>query len=734
MTDDAAASNLRGDRPKRSASEDLLGFGPLATQCAKALSNDSLREGMVVGIEGAWGSGKSTLLNLIIEKLDDELVAYPPIHVAFSPWLISEREGLLRELFSTLQRAVLRWQAKGGSKSAKAKLVSQNLLTELGKYSDALGFAGGAVERAGKVGLPLAKEAGGFLKWCEKQLKGGQQKALTEIKASLEKALRDFNRRIIVSIDDLDRLDPREIAEVFRLVKSVADLPQVVYLMCYDRRIVGQAIQSANSISNGEEYLEKIVQISLSVPQPEPFVLRGILRQEIEQMIRPRMLVHEATRRLSDVVNGGVGARVRTLRDIARIMDRIRFGWPAIRENVDAADYVWLEIIRATSPGVYDWIQRYLPEMAMLAVNAQIIGDTKKSAMHAELEILIEAEANQGFNIRQELENKILGISFRRFPNDEDTLPIFQTDRLNLTELQSDKRLSSPDHYRFYFALTQPYGAPTPDEFEQLKNALDAPGQSLEQLLVTWVTQHVPGGSKLAQMLDRLSSSASGTLTATQSVALFRALANVKPSALLDGLGAPSHWSSGADFTRSLRGVMAEALEQIVLDSFSQGADLDWLVEILRRETFSHGIYGNQQQAESDRIFNSALFAQIQEVMLARFRATPMQDLLAVMRPLSLLYGWLQILPETDNGEVGLAVTAHVNASDENMLSFFECLSQEPGRDDTGLVLPRPADIERFVDLEALRVRLTALSSRQDELSGRARVILNALTQAAGWR
>ena len=65
-------SELKADKPIKSADEDLYHWGAYADNLAQALRQCSLDEGLVVGIEGPWGSGKTSLKNLLIEKLNLE--------------------------------------------------------------------------------------------------------------------------------------------------------------------------------------------------------------------------------------------------------------------------------------------------------------------------------------------------------------------------------------------------------------------------------------------------------------------------------------------------------------------------------------------------------------------------------------------------------------------------------------------------------------------------------------
>jgi predicted KAP-like P-loop ATPase len=102
---------MDGDRPITRREDDRLGFAPIADHLARAILELRASEGFVFGIEGKWGSGKSTLINLTIEALRTTGIVAPEV-VLFSPWLVGDRDELLRSLFDELATAAV-WPAPG---------------------------------------------------------------------------------------------------------------------------------------------------------------------------------------------------------------------------------------------------------------------------------------------------------------------------------------------------------------------------------------------------------------------------------------------------------------------------------------------------------------------------------------------------------------------------------------------------------------------------------------------
>jgi hypothetical protein len=53
--------------------------------------------------------------------------------------------------------------------------------------------------------------------------------------------LQEEDRRFLIIIDDIDRLNPDEALAIFRLVKSVGRLPNVMYLLVFGPALADQA-------------------------------------------------------------------------------------------------------------------------------------------------------------------------------------------------------------------------------------------------------------------------------------------------------------------------------------------------------------------------------------------------------------------------------------------------------------------------------------------------------------
>jgi hypothetical protein len=337
-------SSFHGDRPIESAEQDRFGFGPLADRVAEALTTQAAGKGFVLGVEGKWGSGKSSLLALVVAKLrgmDQSKVAV----VEFRPWLVGDRNQLLASLFEDLVKAIAGLENAGGDATGTSMITAKEVAEKARRFAGHLGPVGKLAGLAG-LAIPGAAIFGKVLEGLAAAAKDTSEgPTLAAQKDDLSVALVKLDCRIVVTIDDVDRLEPREVGELLRLVRSVADFPNVSYLLCYDATILKHAVEKATGVGDGSAYLEKIVQTEIGVPLPESFALRRWFTAELEALAEcePRRVPD-----LLHVINETGGRGFDTARSVVRVLDSLRAYWPSLNGRVDLVDLVWLRIIAVT--------------------------------------------------------------------------------------------------------------------------------------------------------------------------------------------------------------------------------------------------------------------------------------------------------------------------------------------------------------------------------------------------
>ncbi len=717
---------VKGDRALRAGDEDKLGFREVAARIAASLVDRASEDGLVVGIEGAWGSGKSSLLFLI----EDELTKLPkeqrPSVVNFRPWLLGNRDALLANLFASLRKEIDRVALEAGDASPATVSKAKDAAEALRKFVSGLSKAGDALEVAG--------DATGIssVKWLGRGLKGlgalTNDKAvdppLSELKDKLTKSLSDLGHRFIITIDDVDRLEPREVVEVLRLARSVADFPNVIYLLCYDNGILSHSIEVATKVESGRAYLEKIVQLTVMVPQPEPFQLRKWFGDELHDVASTKS--DDELSRLKSVVDYEGGRQLKSPRAVVRALDSIRFFWPPLRDaQADLADLVWLQLIKDGNPRLYRWIEGYCATAALLALGTARVEDVERAKT---LTDLLESVGGGHFDdlmYRYYFAEQLPGFEVD-YSNDGGRFKLFQqVGEEKRNAAIGSRRLASPDHYRLYFALAGPSHALTQANFNAMWSAADTGAGEVEDLLLRW---HGEGGagslSKADIFLERLFNRNRDLLTQRQCQAFLVAFSNVMDRAYhvrsFDISWVASLWDRAERLVRILLSRLGTDERRSTLDAmFREGSAISWLTELFRRETFAHGRYGSRQRPEEDWFITDPELDRVTAIMLARYRSMSATQVLAVISPLNLLFAWQQGGDET---APRILMESHI-VTDEGLLEVLERLASTVTSSNRGAYQAlKQRDLAPFLDYGAARDRIEkiggTLTERAQNLAG----------------
>ena len=315
------------DKPINSPDEDKFGFKPLAEAIADSISRMTRPEGTVIAINGPWGSGKSSFINLVRHHLDESLKKGDLKIVDFKCWWFSGSEALtiayFRELYSAMKPS-LTW---------KTKIPLKIALSKLGRYLSLVnvGIAGKIISTIGKILV--------------------QANTVESLHKKLSCTLADMDSKYLIIIDDIDRLSPEDAVLIFRLVKSVGGLPNVMYLLAYDRQLA-EKIVSERYPSEGPHYLEKIVQASFDLPEPTRIVLRNAyLDRTFHRIIAGNAPVN--MERFGLLFDAIIDPEMKTPRDLLKILNPLMVTWSAVKDDVDIADFLSLETLRVKRPGLY---------------------------------------------------------------------------------------------------------------------------------------------------------------------------------------------------------------------------------------------------------------------------------------------------------------------------------------------------------------------------------------------
>lgn len=318
MGESGGSSSLHTDRPIEKISDDALGRKGFAEAIARQIQVVPRSESFVLAVVGEWGIGKTSILNMV-----EEALRWDSSHVVlwFNPWMFSGQEQLVAHFFQEIAAQLREKEGEG----------LRNIWRGFEGYSRAL-----------EPLRPVPND----------ETRGeARGPSVTRLRTTLEAELRRANQRLVIVIDDIDRLIDDDIREMMRLVRLVGDFPNVVYLLSYDEDRVAKALGAERGADEGRAYLEKIVQVVQRVPRIRRSKLAEFLSGEIDKV----------TRDIERRPDGGYEQEVRkameslfgNLRDVHRYINSVRPTLDEIGNEVALPDVLALEALRVLRRDVF---------------------------------------------------------------------------------------------------------------------------------------------------------------------------------------------------------------------------------------------------------------------------------------------------------------------------------------------------------------------------------------------
>ena len=231
--------------------DDKLSFKSKAIEIALSINEYPSYLPYSISIRGPWGSGKSTMLNFIEHYLNKDKCKV----IRFNPWIITDRDTLINSLFEEIY-----YQIDGGLTKTKEKFIDYALkvvpsATKVATYFGAIsnGVEPGSASTLSSGASESVKGVGELL--FNKPLSRRKQ----ELYEEMYRTHIGTDNKIVVMIDELDRLFPDEIITIFQMIKSALDLPGLIFIVAMDEMMIHEALEN-KGISRSKQYLDKIFQ------------------------------------------------------------------------------------------------------------------------------------------------------------------------------------------------------------------------------------------------------------------------------------------------------------------------------------------------------------------------------------------------------------------------------------------------------------------------------------------
>ncbi|MCU7558434.1 KAP family P-loop NTPase fold protein [Macrococcus capreoli] len=406
--------SISADKPLDEIEKDLFNRKVFSNRIADMLKKRNEKDCLIIGLYGRWGYGKTTILNFIEKNLENEesIIIYK-----FNPWRYPDEEILIRNFFIDLGEhldfSIINKREKIGS-------LIENSIKPLSKMFNAEKYVSG---------LQVFFKASN----------------LEVLKINLQKYLKLSRKKILIVIDDIDRLDKNEILSLFRLIKLVSDFENIHFLLAMDKNIVSSVLNQ-NYMSDeiyGNNFLEKIVNLPIEIPEIREEQLLQFCYTELNKIIQVESLgltdneMHEFTYNFSRYLMHFIDSP----RQVLRYINNIKFVASFIKGEVHYSDFFLIEGVKVFVPQLYDI---YISNK-ILFYNSNYFNSMDLENKNSQFEAIVTQKMNhlKDFEI-----TKLKKLTYYLFPNlKNDNNNILSNNRIN-------KRVSNPDYFEKYFSYS----------------------------------------------------------------------------------------------------------------------------------------------------------------------------------------------------------------------------------------------------------------------------------------
>ena len=692
------------DLPIKHPHQDLYHLAPFASAVATSIARISATDGVVIVLHGAWGTGKSSVVNLAVNylKKQDKLNSIKIFR--FNPWWISDSEQLAVRFFAELSIVIsrsfptkLREVRKLVSRIASAvcfraaPIIAAFGASALGAPTEAAAATSAVVDAAAKAASTRNHHP---------------TDTLDETYRKLRKLLKSkSDQRILCIIDDVDRLTPDHAVLMFRLLKSVGQLPNILYLVCCDKVLL--ANQLNHSFGNGKDYLEKIFQIEFAIPPTGSAYLRSHLIALLKEL---SIDISESDQpRFWDTYFDVIKESLRLPRDVVRLSNALNAGWHPVKDEVDAIDYIAIESIRLFDPLLYKAIADNQSELCGSG-SLSAKGKSQDNAAHLD-EIFLAHLSTSG-------QKQVGRIMLQRlFPCLKQVWSNRQGGDWNADELRKKRRVASHANFPAYFRMSLGSEAVSAHTIRRFYEVISDEVLLKEFILRLARSKRKSGLSDFRYFVEELTAQADDVNEKAIPI-LLKVLFNEYDSLPEDEERVGGMFTVGNDtriqwlLNKLVRDAFEHPQRSRLLAEALAGSSLRWHVELVRRcasearPTNERGPLQPTERLMTDTDLSIAVHDAVEGIRTA----VETGELLKLREPVWFLWRWRELDPDAHDA-VRDAI-AKITSDDHAVCVIAESMVQESTTHSEGQRVARTREIvnraaaRKLLDADALLIRV----------------------------
>lgn len=422
---------MRTDSPVRKKEDDLLDRYDFAIDIVNGLLEtfETGQDSVTIGLNGEWGAGKSSILEFIQSEIESQTKNETTLNIVFrfNPWLFTGQADLQKSFLTQLG------------------IHLRTVNPQLKKLGEDIVLISSIIEIANVLNPEVLsrKLIGSGTKIIQKLAKSiGNEPSLQNLKKRIDDVLESSSIKVFIIIDDIDRLIPNEIANIFRLVNLNANFKNTFFFLSYDKDVVSKALTSEFHI-DGEQFLEKIIQLDYSLPKLAPELIESLFIENFKKLAPKQEDFFK--KEMSRIWQIGLGEYFSNLRHIYRYFNAIEIRYPAIQNEVNVIDFAAIEAIRIFDSKGFEWIYHNKESLVSKIQPLAPIGVEFEKPQN----LLDFLNSNEKLEARQNTKFIINSIFYAiHLPEFS-----FSESEIDQEKLEREKRIAHKDYFDHYFSF-----------------------------------------------------------------------------------------------------------------------------------------------------------------------------------------------------------------------------------------------------------------------------------------
>ncbi|QRA41912.1 P-loop NTPase fold protein [Chryseobacterium cucumeris] len=319
---------LYEDSPIKDEKDNELGpgFSKTVKKIETIVNENNFVTSYTIGINSEWGGGKSTVLAMLKKRFEDnQNVAI----IDFNPWMGFDEKVFVKDFFNSLSEA----------------LTENNISSDISHYSE---------ELINVTDNSLLKSIKAIF---------FREKSLENHFNNINEKIKLLNKKLIIVVDDIDRLDKEEVFQLLKLIRNTANFSNTFFIVAYDREYIISSISGVNEYL-AVNYLDKIINTELTLPYYDRNILKEIFKNKLIEKIGEEYRI-----RVTYALDMGMGYSqtfdnnenilndftiwISNIRQIKKMINSIYINFNGFFNEINFTDLIYLELLKLHHPYLY---------------------------------------------------------------------------------------------------------------------------------------------------------------------------------------------------------------------------------------------------------------------------------------------------------------------------------------------------------------------------------------------